>query len=56
MKISFLDALDNKSLEQMKSFGHVFINRYTGQTRMEVYKPKNYANFNNRTNRSGTKA
>lgn len=66
MQISFLDTLDKKSLDTMKSFGHVFINRYTGQTRMKVYKPRNtgnsssqekiYANFNNRSNRSGAKA
>lgn len=60
MKISFLDALDKKSIETMKSFGHVFIDRYTGCTKMRVYKPRKmghsasrekiYANFNNRAN------
>lgn len=60
MKISFLDALDKKSIETMKSFGHVFIDQYTGRTKMRVYKPRKighsasrekiYANFNNRAN------
>lgn len=39
-KFGLLDMLDEKSLAVMKKFGHVYEDRYTGKTKIRVFKNK----------------
>jgi len=39
-RIGLLDMLDEKSLANLKKFGHVYTDKYTGRTRMRVFKKK----------------
>lgn len=40
-RFGLLDMLDPKSLEAMKKFGHVYRDKYSGRTRIRVFKNKN---------------
>lgn len=35
-----LDMLDEKSMETMKKLGHIYQDRYTGRTKIRVFKKK----------------
>lgn len=39
-RLGLLDMLDEKSLEAIKNFGHVYKDKYTGRTRIRVFKNK----------------
>jgi len=39
-RIGLLDMLDEKSLNAIKNFGHVYKDRFTGRTRIRVFKNK----------------